>query len=230
MLPKARAKRARTYRNGDARGHCRGHACTQGREQASEHVPLLRREVIDLHNSTKVVLLYGDMQLVEIKGGRMRMVSGYIFAIMAIIIIALLVGMVRISSELAEEQRLSDRMEDTSISLYTKLNKEKAENRHLSELLSAMEKVKGVMVAEVSYYAPTGNNTASGKPPEIGKTVAVDPEVIPLGSELYIEGIGWRTAEDTGGYIKGRRIDVFVESAAVATRGGRHRAYVILKE
>lgn len=160
----------------------------------------------------------------------MRMVSGYIFAIMAIIIIALLVGMVRISSELAEEQRLSDRMEDTSISLYTKLNKEKAENRHLSELLSAMEKVKGVMVAEVSYYAPTGNNTASGKPPEIGKTVAVDPEVIPLGSELYIEGIGWRTAEDTGGYIKGRRIDVFVESAAVATRGGRHRAYVILKE
>ena len=50
--------------------------------------------------------------------------------------------------------------------------------------------------------------TASGK--EVSKGhVAVDPSVIPLGTEFYSEEHGILKAEDTGGRIKGNRIDIF---------------------
>jgi 3D (Asp-Asp-Asp) domain-containing protein len=50
--------------------------------------------------------------------------------------------------------------------------------------------------------------TASGKRARKGY-VAVDPDVIPLGTEFYTEEYGILKAEDTGGKIKGNRIDIF---------------------
>jgi len=50
---------------------------------------------------------------------------------------------------------------------------------------------------------------ANGSCATAGRTVAVDPRVIPLGSELLIEGLGLRRAEDTGGGIRGHHIDVY---------------------
>lgn len=71
--------------------------------------------------------------------------------------------------------------------------------------------------------------TASGKRAAVGRTVAVDPSVIPIGTKLMIEGVGVRIAEDTGGAVKGRHIDILLPSEAAAYQFGvkRHvRVYV----
>jgi 3D (Asp-Asp-Asp) domain-containing protein/LysM repeat protein len=52
------------------------------------------------------------------------------------------------------------------------------------------------------------------------KVIAVDPSVIPLGSKVYIEGYGEATAADTGGAIKGNRIDVYMQNESDALQFG----------
>lgn len=44
------------------------------------------------------------------------------------------------------------------------------------------------------------------------KVIAVDPAVIPLGSTVWVEGYGYAKALDTGGAIRGNRIDVFIDN------------------
>ncbi|NWK68644.1 SH3 domain-containing protein [Bacillus paramycoides] len=53
------------------------------------------------------------------------------------------------------------------------------------------------------------------------KVIAVDPKVIPLGSKVWVEGYGEAIAGDTGGAIKGNRIDVLVGSDSKADSWGR---------
>ena len=61
-------------------------------------------------------------------------------------------------------------------------------------------------------YAYNGaGTTASGTTTKANRTVAVDPKVIPLGSKLMINGKIY-VAEDTGGFIKGKKIDIFMPS------------------
>jgi len=67
-------------------------------------------------------------------------------------------------------------------------------------------------------YALTGT-TATGLPVGPG-IVAVDPTVIPLGTHMTIPGYGEGIAADTGGAIKGARIDVWVPSEAQAEQWG----------
>lgn len=82
------------------------------------------------------------------------------------------------------------------------------------------EQVLKTVRAEATAYTHTGNQTASGVWPYVGG-VAVDPKVIPLGSKLYIEGYGPARAVDTGGLIKGNRIDLFFDSESEARAWGR---------
>lgn len=58
--------------------------------------------------------------------------------------------------------------------------------------------------------------------------VAVDPKVIPLGTKLYIPGYGEALAADTGGWIKGSRIDLVFESLEDCYRYGRRKIKVYL--
>lgn len=61
--------------------------------------------------------------------------------------------------------------------------------------------------------------TATGTTAEAGRTIAVDPNVIELGSIVMIDGVEY-VAEDVGGAIKGNIIDVYVASHEEALKKG----------
>ena len=67
--------------------------------------------------------------------------------------------------------------------------------------------------------------TASGREVEHG-VVAVDRNVIPLGTRLYVENYGFAIAADVGGAIRGYKIDLFMEDWDDAIRFGRRNLYV----
>jgi 3D (Asp-Asp-Asp) domain-containing protein len=64
------------------------------------------------------------------------------------------------------------------------------------------------MVVYATAYDLSGT-TATGLPVGIG-VVATDPTVIPLGTRFWVPGYGAAVAADTGGAIKGARIDVWL--------------------
>jgi 3D (Asp-Asp-Asp) domain-containing protein len=73
----------------------------------------------------------------------------------------------------------------------------------------------------------TGNGvTSTGTAVTAGRTVAVDPSVIPYGTKLYVEGYGWRVAEDCGGAVNGRHIDMAVDTHANADAMGSRNSGV----
>lgn len=81
-------------------------------------------------------------------------------------------------------------------------------------------------------YTHTGDPTYMGTEAKVG-VIAVDPRNIALGSEVYVIGnygdYGLCRAEDIGGGIKGKRIDVFLDTEEECVRFGRRkmRAYVM---
>lgn len=72
-----------------------------------------------------------------------------------------------------------------------------------------------------------GTRTASGTRVTEGRTIAVDKNVVPLGWWVYIEGIGFRKAEDTGGAIKGNKMDVYYDSLKAAKNFGRKKGRTV---
>ncbi|HWL25006.1 MAG TPA: ubiquitin-like domain-containing protein [Ureibacillus sp.] len=61
--------------------------------------------------------------------------------------------------------------------------------------------------------------------PEL-KLIAVDPNVIPLGTKVWVEGYGYAIAGDTGGSIKGNKIDVLMHTKADAYKWGRKKVLI----
>ena len=74
-------------------------------------------------------------------------------------------------------------------------------------------------------YVATGNTCANGNYPTSGYTIASNS--LPMGTRVYIEGIGERVVEDTGGMGSGV-IDVFVDSTSEAyALTGDYEVYII---
>jgi Uncharacterized protein conserved in bacteria len=85
---------------------------------------------------------------------------------------------------------------------------------------------KYTMVATA--YCDSGN-TASG--PACGDgIIAVDPDVIPLGTRVYVEGYGYAIAADTGGYIIGNRIDLWMANNSICEQWGRQTVKLYIVE
>lgn len=88
-------------------------------------------------------------------------------------------------------------------------------------------------VMEASAYTSqdgdTTNHTARGSVLSRGH-VAVDPDIIPLGSLVYVEGYGYAVADDIGGAIRHHKIDVAMDTLDDAYQWGRRKVTVYLVE
>lgn len=150
-----------------------------------------------------------------------------------------------ISRELVRAQ------ESTRIALERKREREEKEKREAEQEAEEKRKAEEATKARVASYSPTNlpsapssggdgwmnfrstayacspgecspsGITATGTRPIAWKTVAVDPSVIPLGSWIEIEGVGIFQATDTGGAIKGNKVDVFTGDRNQALQWGR---------
>lgn len=109
-------------------------------------------------------------------------------------------------------------------------------DKEKKETLDDFEVVKTLTVEASAFTASCkgcSGKTASGinlkKNPDV-KLIAVDPKIIPLGTKVWVEGYGIAVAGDTGGSIKGSKIDVFVKTKKTALNWGRKKVEIkILK-
>lgn len=137
--------------------------------------------------------------------------------------------------------------EDNQISEHYVATENHATETRVIDVLPASRGLRGyhgfhhfreVRLMEATAYYPgpecTGKYAArgltyTGKKAGYG-FVAVDPNVIPLGTRLYIEGYGEAEAADIGGAIKGNIVDLCFETYQEAVNYGRKRIKVYLLE
>ncbi len=147
------------------------------------------------------------------------------------IIIALMLG-VGINYKIMIDQKQADEARIEQITSESQMNRQKVEDLQkdiviLRRELAAQREVyptsrggqrvaRYIDGAQVTWYNDKGK-TASGTTATSGRTVAVDPDVVPLGSEVEIvmpDGRMFRrTAEDTGGAVKGKVFDVHIDAS-----------------
>jgi len=91
---------------------------------------------------------------------------------------------------------------------------------------------KELICSTTAYTSGAGSMTASGRVvvrnPNGVSTVSVDPNVIPFGTYLYIEGYGYAVAADKGSAIKGNEVDVFFNGESDCSNWGRKTVKVTI--
>ena len=102
------------------------------------------------------------------------------------------------------------------------LRKSKTQNSRIvkkpvNSLQAKLAKAKRVFTVRATAYTSDPRENGGWNVTAIGTkirrgVIAVDPRVIPLRTRVYVEGYGFATAEDTGGAIKGNRIDVVMDT------------------
>ncbi|MBM3708935.1 MAG: hypothetical protein FJW61_00735 [Actinobacteria bacterium] len=145
-----------------------------------------------------------------------------------------------VNKRASEQEKLEASLEKNNI-LLEKVKGEKANvQKTLAGIRERIAKIQppGItltgewkMVATAYFAGGGGINgtgiTATGLRARKG-IIAVDPKVIPLGTRVYIDGYGEALAADTGGWIKGDRVDLCFDTLEECYRYGRRRIYVYL--
>lgn len=152
---------------------------------------------------------------------------------LALFIIVILIGLT-----FAGNLKLEKHIEELESEIQD-LEKEKAElYENIEQLEKEIEELEKIKIFEMEATAYTDDKqsqgkwvgqTATGVKPQIG-VVAVDPKIIPLGTRLYVEGYGQAIAGDTGGAIKGNKIDLFLPNRGDCMRFGRQKVKVRVVE
>ncbi|MDO4294905.1 MAG: 3D domain-containing protein [bacterium] len=111
---------------------------------------------------------------------------------------------------------------------------EDAEENTEEENTDANTSLQSLGVFKLTGYCPCnrcsegwGRHTATGAIASSNHTIAVDPSVIPYGTQVMINGIIY-TAEDRGGGVRGKHIDIFYDTHAETRQHGTTQAEVFL--
>ena len=170
---------------------------------------------------------------------RVRAHDGMVVLIAAFVIWALLIGcvvwggFVRADAEgrIAEAKAAQREAERAAAMLLEQLEKRALLPEGMAEPVALGEYMCTAYCAEEYPHICGGNGiTASGTKPTPGITAAADWDELPAGSVIYIEDVGIRVIEDTGGAIAGRALDVLVETHDEAARWpgyGTHRVWLL---
>lgn len=129
---------------------------------------------------------------------------------------------------LEESSRLEETRENASTREVQKADVQEG-NKGTAPDQSAKEEMIMNATAYTAYCEGCSGTTAIGidlRSNPNQKVIAVDPNIIPLGSKVWVEGYGEAIAADTGGAIKGNKIDVFIPTQQQALEWGRKQVKV----
>ena len=105
-----------------------------------------------------------------------------------------------------------------------------AESKNAAPVLTGTVTLPGEIYSATAYSLR--GRTASGKPVARG-VIAADPRVLPIGTRVRVEAGAWSgeyVVADTGGAVRGRRIDIWTPTSNEAMRFGRRAVKLIILE
>lgn len=140
-----------------------------------------------------------------------------------------------LKKEINQEQvQNKTEQENNNVNIKTENNKNEKSNKHTTPNDRDNKSAEPISerLAKAESYSATAyalrGRTASGRNVSKG-IIAADPRVLPLGSKVRVEAGNWSgeyVVADTGGKIKGKKIDIWVPNNSEATRFGRRTVKV----
>lgn len=145
---------------------------------------------------------------------------------LAIIIILFVSGMLKVNYESNQWEHMQDAKNYAQDNI-PPLNTTNYPNDEENQTQAFFEAIEEWEEYVVTAYCPErccngkwAGKTSTGAKMLVGRTIAVDPKVIPYGSLVEIEGLGIYVAEDCGGSIKGNRLDLLFATEPEADKFG----------
>ena len=151
-----------------------------------------------------------------------------------IFILGFMIGVVILNQFLDRDIK---KFEASAMVISSEIGGLKAENKILSEQLKATQMERQVLkltaysTDDISINVPKwrDNKTATNKSVKRGM-VAADWTIFPPGTKLYIPGYGMAVVEDRGGAVKGKHIDLFMETRKEALKWGvKHKEVIVIE-
>lgn len=133
-----------------------------------------------------------------------------------IVLVLVVVFLVGVAVSLNADCQLHRRANEVQQKRMVELNEKNQQLKQ--EIIKLKSQYKTLDNAKVTAYCPCEEcsegwerQTKSGAVATEGRTVAVDPDVIPLGSKVEVYGKVY-VAEDVGGKVEGEHIDIYMEN------------------
>ena len=117
--------------------------------------------------------------------------------------------------------------------IYKYINENQPHTQGITKIVEPIELIESENFVATAYCpcekccGKTDGITKTGTTATEGRTIAVDPDKIPLGSKVTIDGKEY-IAEDIGGAIKGNRIDIYFDKHSDALNFGRKNVKVVI--